>query len=782
MDHLPLPTAPNISHVEVALYDNVSHPYSYDSGPWLDYPERHGFSTGSFYTITTGQDRPYLDEARFASFAQAWLFFGFISEFLGIKLYLDEWTETSHKAQKVVCTKSLLAHLDKWLRDLENAPLDKKETVRTHIDLILDRAHNWFSVITVSHEDYRWNSDILPDELSLSIQILQATLVLARNEAFPSQPLTIPRKGKLHLLHNQFLENGWCASDVALLCQDTTCIGEYYASRLGVLPDIKDHSACTDEVCVACQVDSRTYETRHTREQFSCDHLSINIQPILSALDSSNVPVVSFEEDRDKVKPFFKTLEANAETAYVAFSHVWADGLGNPSTNSLPLCQLRRLQAQVNALYGERTSQTYNVPFWIDTLCVPVGTHLRNYRDSAIMGLVTYYKDADKILVLNAELGNISVNRHPIELAFRLGRTAWFRRLWTLQEGVLGQDVYFQAADGAVSMEDILKENTETHRQSPIFDALIHQLHREACAPMLKLETFKAFPAKERIKYIWEAVQWRTTSIKADETVCLSNMLELNLSPLLAIHRSSPTAIEDRMKEFIMQQRLFPVRSLFESYKSFSGDVANMSMPGFKWAPKSFVFRSSKAGDFEKPRQLGYANQNGLSCCFPGVRLRWQDLLGERPNLSFTIPGDWDYWYQLLWSPSNPALSILHERLSASTPALLLEKDIFEKTSEDKASLSGFAGDTWGNTERRMGEHDFNTFFENCVGVFVTIEGSKDGVLFADYRCPISVTKLQYWSSTKPAWTQLHGLGSINEPNDLNCFDRIHSKQKWCIG
>src|SRR3954464_13510954 len=72
-------------------------------------------------------------------------------------------------------------------------------------------------------------------------------------------------------------------------------------------------------------------------------------------------------------------------------SHSWSDGIGNDDkTNSLWACQLSRIQSLLNELYSEphraldhdhaqETSREDGmVPFWLDTLCVPVGYENRH--------------------------------------------------------------------------------------------------------------------------------------------------------------------------------------------------------------------------------------------------------------------------------------------------------------------------------------------------------------------------------------------------------------------
>ena len=85
---------------------------------------------------------------------------------------------------------------------------------------------------------------------------------------------------------------------------------------------------------------------------------------------------------------------------------------------------------------------------------------------------------------------------------------------------------------------------------------------------MLRINAFKEVPNDQRIRHISTALQWRTTSNPEDETICLVNMLGLNLDTILKIPRDSPAVATERMKAFIRLQRYFPPNSLFESPKT----------------------------------------------------------------------------------------------------------------------------------------------------------------------------------------------------------------------
>jgi hypothetical protein len=120
-------------------------------------------------------------------------------------------------------------------------------------------------------------------------------------------------------------------------------------------------------------------------------------------LCKGDIPLITFVSNdsfgsRLKVQAF---SEGNMESSYVAISHVWSDRLGNLRENALPACQLQRLQSEVNALYP---SCRANVPFWIDTICVP---REMTTRTLAIKRMRHVYSMADKVLVLDPSLRTV---------------------------------------------------------------------------------------------------------------------------------------------------------------------------------------------------------------------------------------------------------------------------------------------------------------------------------------------------------------------------------------
>jgi hypothetical protein len=109
-------------------------------------------------------------------------------------------------------------------------------------------------------------------------------------------------------------------------------------------------------------------------------------------------------------------------------------------------------------------SQRGNVPFWLDTLSIPLVPEKQ--RNQAIKSMEQVYANADKVLVIETSLLSVSSRISEFELGARLAMSAWLRRVWTFQEGVRAKDLYFQFADGILSVEQIFRklDACQSHR------------------------------------------------------------------------------------------------------------------------------------------------------------------------------------------------------------------------------------------------------------------------------------------------------------------------------
>jgi hypothetical protein len=108
-----------------------------------------------------------------------------------------------------------------------------------------------------------------------------------------------------------------------------------------------------------------------------------------SIISTGGIPLACVEINKQgEVR--LKVTRMTHGTPFVALSHVWSDGLGNPAANSLPQCQLLRLQRNVldlrqsklnfqtgiiniGALQWDQIRMTNDLSmkwFWLDTLCI----------------------------------------------------------------------------------------------------------------------------------------------------------------------------------------------------------------------------------------------------------------------------------------------------------------------------------------------------------------------------------------------------------------------------
>ena len=262
----------------------------------------------------------------------------------------------------------------------------------------------------------------------------------------------------VELLQKRFLEFGWCPHEHKMLCGlimwETT--GLFTASRLKRPFSTRElsHAACISDRCSASFIKPGTYSTRHTlrcRENSKCSFLGFDSSYLAEQIEEGHVPLVRLDniihEDAEKtyVGPGYEETEPllplqerveiqHADSGhYIALSHVWSHGLGNPLSNTLPTCQLRRLKA-VAAQMQRQGGLIEEPAIWIDTLCVPVDPRYQTARRKAISGIVDVFRHARYVVVLDADIEEASRYADRSELCIRLLRCHWMRRLHRVPE------------------------------------------------------------------------------------------------------------------------------------------------------------------------------------------------------------------------------------------------------------------------------------------------------------------------------------------------------------
>ena len=236
----------------------------------------------------------------------------------------------------------------------------------------------------------------------------------------------------------------------------------------------------------------------------------------------------------------------------------WSDGLGNPTDNALPKCQLRHLEQLISELpQYNQTLSSEDVPFddrvwrdplpyrrlepadqrsddqpqyfWVDTLCVPLEPH--RLRKEAIKNMRPVYSRATRVLVLDSTLMQSTMDSCSEEKLARITISTWIRRLWTLQEAALARVAYFQFSGEPVIIVDEPRPGPGENPGAQWYDNEVAYF-----AHLFEFSWWKKkanMTELERICYVLRALKSRSTSHVEDQPICLALLLDLNLHELM---------------------------------------------------------------------------------------------------------------------------------------------------------------------------------------------------------------------------------------------------------
>ena len=192
-----------------------------------------------------------------------------------------------------------------------------------------------------------------------------------------------------------------------------------------------------------------------------------------------------------------------------------------------------------------------------------------DYRKTAIDLMNDTYQNADKVLVLDDQIARSTSRATPEESLLRILSSGWMTRLWTLQEGLLAGKLRFQFRERALDAEDMLSDIMPIHHSS---------VWMEAYEFFSSLRTLKITAPRKKLRYLWNYLQWRSTSHPSDETICLSVLVGQQPSKGLGLPHA------ERMKIFLGKMDGIPSDIVFMPGPRLSED-------GWRWAPTSFMAR-----------------------------------------------------------------------------------------------------------------------------------------------------------------------------------------------
>jgi hypothetical protein len=168
-------------------------------------------------------------------------------------------------------------------------------------------------------------------------------------------------------------------------------------------PNNNDHGACKEQRRGHVKVNNDQYKTQNDGACEGCEHVGPDLSQLTRILKDGTYPVICLAPTVLRISMLLHRADQAGELLpYVAISHVWSDGLCNPKNNSIPSCQLRRLEGLVQQA-GEQSERPKLTAFWLDTMCCSLedGSDIQNI---ALEKMKEAYENAEIVLLLDSYL------------------------------------------------------------------------------------------------------------------------------------------------------------------------------------------------------------------------------------------------------------------------------------------------------------------------------------------------------------------------------------------
>ena len=595
MEHLPTRTGQTKSLFPAVPYLCQDR---YDGGPFPDYPHRLGLPDlkigwnvrrNPCLSLASQRFLTALPRAELESFLQNWLFFGLLNEVLGDLYRHEDFVDTfldGETERTIVTTADLVSRLEEWEAKITQDK-DSLMAVYEHIAECLNLAHACLNIA------YPAFDNDLKFHLASVAEILGYAAAKACDVAWSDDP----RRSLVPLSWGDTISEDFRNS--ALLERSNCCPSQMQmlAHHFGSLQALSfvsscfhddavqwDHASCDRNICRAGDLVTPGQVTRHVSDSCGCEFLSVDEELLADCLKKGRLPLLRIKEGTNLDRMLIEVVASTDSTSYVALSHVWADGLGNPSATALPRCQLSRLKGLIDNLDPaalDRPEDTPEILLWCDTLCCPVVS--KEAQSMALRQMYRAYDEATVVLVLDRSLishraGGMRVD----EACVRIATSRWMTRLWTLQEGALPAKkhrLWFQFTKTALSCQALYNNMNNVKKTDIRRRGVVDSVMGRFC-------TFTAlFLGNEnqgtRMRNVMRGLLYRSVTVPSDEPLIIATLLALDLSPILA---SEPA---ERMN--VLWQIIGTSSSgIDKKFLLYAGP--KIRKRGLRWAPQSLLF------------------------------------------------------------------------------------------------------------------------------------------------------------------------------------------------
>ncbi|MCJ1475821.1 hypothetical protein MMC13_004485 [Lambiella insularis] len=763
MDHLPFSRSTDSTRSQLAIPRLSTE--KFNDKYLIDYPDAiaRKYEEEWYKKLETGvllESMPSL---------QTWLFFGLLGTVFrrsSRKTWKDFSREATESAEATVTTEALVGYTIDYLKG-ELFTLSHQK----HVCCCLQKAYDVLNSICGTNFGSSTCSQVV---LSLSILGEYLSIVMAWHFVdsiqLPPKLLRAWPAGRLsnsHFLSWRMQTDGWCRKDIARQMQNLTTSGMYYVSRFGNPDASIAHESCTFTLCDAARVPDNSYHTKHVCENGNCGMAIAKQCQLDSILRKGDlIPLISpINDDTESAHDsYIELIERSPSSIYVAISHIWSEGLGNESDNSLPRCQLVRLSRYVKELYSPEIA--CRVLFWIDSICCP--RKPRDLRGLAISKMRDTYARADKVLVLDSWLQAQEIGRYSeYDLGLKVFASKWSKRLWTLQEGALAAKLVFRFRSASFSYkDDFYGDDISSLRfQLPLARTDLEQVTiRAACTVAYRiLRGYQLrIGGKERDNRqtlsILRGLKHRDTSHDEDEGLCLGALFNLDLEKIF-----EKKSAEGRMATFWKLLPDIPPSLIF----SFA---PRLQEKGLRWAPAQLRWSTSAFFDDhiknDRPAAKLYnsSEANGLLVEYPVVLLHCP----KRP-LSHTFYFKSKKWYRV--SCNTFYITRMQEYGMSNPQPIEDSKDEIDWCREDELFVKAEGVGILLSVDLP----EVDPLFDYRA-ILVSIQGEENGMLLVKYESTISITPVV---ELPPRLQNTQLDGDIVEIIESTIIKERH--QKWCL-
>ncbi|WPA99489.1 uncharacterized protein RHO25_004107 [Cercospora beticola] len=394
------------------------------------------------------------------------------------------------------------------------------------------------------------------------------------------------------------ITNGWCPHRVNYLARRYKMETLGYLSSLVYLREQKHDRCRSAPSCVAYTVNNSTYKTRHVDRGCTCEFVETPFEDLKRIAETGSIPLIEIEKNDEISGYSLRVRERKLTSRYVAISHVWADGMGNPARCALPTCQIERLYKTVEKVFllprlGRKWRRN-PVLIWMDTLCIPPSDIV--IKMAQIDKMASIYKGACTCLIMDAELMSMAPKRKDdleltLDIWARYICSAWNSRSWTLQEGTLPAHRTVLFADSTLAvLKDTLRLADDIEIQPATCDDILVQEPESDNERRIRNDlqvSWKHHDGNPRrfetigFAEVWNELAGRTTSQPGDVPLIIANLLNLDVSDLLSC--SLP---EERYQAILLSISTIPLSLFSNNGPRYHGGTATTDKA---WIPTAII-------------------------------------------------------------------------------------------------------------------------------------------------------------------------------------------------